>query len=228
MLHKFYSTKYHNFVAQKAGKLYGVTFYLDTDVFAGFVGKSSNKFIQDLLHFRLGHLNVFDTKKLILRNMVCGLYQTEINTDLKFCESYVYDKQTKTSFPPNKRLRSKRVLELIHADVSGPMSEPAWDRSQYFVTFMDDFTRASMIYCIEHKSDVFERFKQYAAMAKVDRGCKISKVKADNRGKYISNEFKHFCRKGEIDLSYTVPYNPQMNSVSERLNRTLQEEAIGK
>lgn len=156
------------FVAHKIGKLYETTFHLDKYAFAGLAGKQeSNKFFQDLLHFRLGHLNVFDMKKLISRNMVCGLNQTEINTDSKFCESCVYGKQSKTSFPPNKRSRPKRVLELIHTDVCGPMSEPAWDGSRYFVTFMDYFTRASMIYCIERKSDVLEKFKQYVASSNV-------------------------------------------------------------
>lgn len=62
-------------------------------------------------------------------------------------------------------------------------------------------------------------------MSEARHGCKISKMKADNGGEYISKEFKHFCEKKGIDILYTVLYNPQMNPVSERLNRTLQEKA---
>jgi len=42
---------------------------------------------------------------------------------------------------------------------------------------------------------------------------------------YSSNEFRKFCRDKGIHMIFTVPYNPEMNSVSERLNRTLQEKA---
>lgn len=55
--------------------------------------------------------------------------------------------------------------------------------------------------------------------------CKVAKFRADNGGEYISNEFKRFCRQRGIVMDYTTPYNPEMNSVAERLNRTLEEKA---
>lgn len=78
---------------------------------------------------------------------------------------------------------------------------------------------------MERKSDTLDRFKEYVSMAEAQHGCKISKLRADNGGEYSSNEFKHFCRDKGIQIVYTVAYNPEMNSVSERLNRTLQEKA---
>lgn len=156
-------------------------------------------------------------KKMIHRQMVNGMEQMMINTDTKLCKKCIYGKQTKSSFPQNKRARSHRVLELIHTDVCGPIIQPAWDKSRYFVTFMDDFSRASMVYCIERKSQVLEKFKEF--------GCKVAKLRADNGGEYTSHEFKNFCKQKGIQLLYTVPYNPEMNSVGERLNRTLQEKA---
>lgn len=213
------------FIAHKNGRLYEVIFQLDDD-FAGISGdQCDSKISQDLLHFRLGHLNVYDMHKLISRQMVSGLKPTKIDTNAKFCESCVYGKQTRTTFPPNKNSRSSRILELIHSDVSGPMSEPAWDGSEYFVTFTDDFSRASMVYCIKRKSDVFDKFKEYVSMAEARHGCKISALKTDNGGEYTSNEFKRYCRERGIRIVYTVPHNPEMNAVSERLNRILQEKA---
>lgn len=114
------------FKAYKRGKLYEVSFIIDNDAFGGISNERAyNKISQELLHFRLGHLNVFDMKKLISRNMVNGLNNMDVNIDEKFCESCILGKQSKTSFPRNKQPRSSRVLELIHSDVCGPMRIPA-------------------------------------------------------------------------------------------------------
>lgn len=151
------------FVAHRNGKLYEVIFQLYDD-FAGVSGDLDGKISQNLVHFRMGHSNAFDMQKLISRQMVSGLKLTKIDTNAKFCESCVYGKQARTSFPRNRNARSNRILELIHTDVCGPMSESAWDGSRYFVTFTDDYSRASMIDCIERKSEVFEKFKEYVSM----------------------------------------------------------------
>lgn len=213
------------FVAHQKGKLYEVIFHIKQDIFAGVAAGHLNGASNNLWHFRLGHLNAPDMKKLISKEMVIGMNGVNIDCDAQFCESCVFGKQTKLSFPPNKNTRSTRILELIHTDVCGPMSTLAWDGSKYFVTFTDDFSRATMVYCIERKSDVLDRFKEFVAAAEALHGSKVAKLKADNGGEYISHEFKNFCRIKGIQLNYTVPYNPQMNSVSERLNRTLVERA---
>lgn len=64
------------------------------------------------------------------------------------------------------------------------MSKTALDGSEYFVTFTDDYSRASTIYCMKNKFEVFDKFQ---AMAEAQFGCKISKLRG---GEYISNEFK--------------------------------------
>lgn len=215
------------FVAHAKGNLYEVTFHVDHDAFAGIAGEDNlMKFSQDLWHFRLGHLNVFDMKKLIDHGMVDGIGRIDVNTDNKFCEPCVLGKQTRLPFDKRGNIRSTRVLELLHTDVCGPISKPAYDGSLYFVSFTDDYTRASMIYCMKQKSEVFSKFKEYVDMAEAMHNCKVSKLRADNGGEYILNDFKAYCKSKGIRISYTVPYNPEMNGIAERLNRNLQEKAL--
>lgn len=215
------------FVAKASGKLYEVNFHIRRNVFAGVADDDSlNKLSQNLWHFRLGHLNVFDMKRMIKFKMIDGIENVNVNVDDKFCESCVVSKHTRSTFPTNKNARSTRILEMIHTDVCGPISQPAWDGSGYFVTFTDDYSRASKVYFIKKKSEVFEKFKRYVAEAESFHGSKVAKLKADNGGEYISNEFKNFCEQKGIQILYTVPYNPEMNSVAERLNRTLKEKAL--
>lgn len=214
------------FAAHRDGQLYRATFYVERSVFAGIAdAEGLSKASQNLWHFRLGHLNANDMKKMLNRGMVTGLDKLKVNIDAKLCEPCVIGKQTRLPYPTRKEIRSKRILELVHSDVSGPMSQPAHDGSRYFVSFTDDFSRASMVYCIKRKSEVFDKFQQYVAMAEAQHGRRIAQLQLDNGGEYCSTEFKCFCNDKGIQLKYTVAYNPEMNAVSERFNRTVVEKA---
>lgn len=215
------------FVAHANGNLYEVEFHVEHSVFAGIAGEDNLKSVsQDLWHFRLGHLNLFDMKRMINREMVDGIDKVSVNTDERFCEPCVMGKHTRLPFSKRGVIRTKRILELIHTDVCGPMSKPAHDGTEYFVTFTDDFSRASVIYCMKNRFELLEKFKDYVAMAEAQHGCKISKLRADNGGEYISHVFKDYCKSKGIQISYTAPRNAEMNGVAERLNRNLQEKAL--
>lgn len=208
------------FVAKLNGKLYETIFHLDDD---GFAGISGEKVCQNLWHFRLGHLNTADIKKLV--NFADGIRVNVSNEANEVCEPCVFGKQTRSSFPRNKTPRSNRILELVHTDVWGPLKTTAYDGSRFFVTFTDDYSRASMVYCMQHKGEVFEKLKEFVAMAEARHGKRLAKLRADNGGEYVSNDLKAYCKEKGIELSFTVPYNPEMNSIAERLNRTLEEKA---
>lgn len=212
------------FIARTNGKLYEAVFHVNDDTFAGLSGENGvQKASQNLWHFRLGHLNTGDMKKLV--NFSDGMRVNVSNESHIVCESCVFGKQTRSSFPVNKRARSSRVLELIHTDVCGPMKTTAYDGSRFFVTFTDDYSRASMVYFMKRKGEVYEKFKEFVAMAEALHGKRVAKLRADNGGEYVPNELKEYCKVKGIQLSFTVPYNPEMNSISERLNRTLEEKA---
>ena len=68
-------------------------------------------------------------KLLARNNMVIGLPNIDA---IDFCEGCVYGKQTKHSFPVNKALRASKCLQLVHADVCGPMSVKSLGGSRYF------------------------------------------------------------------------------------------------
>ena len=58
--------------------------------------------------------------------------------------------------------RYSDVLELIHTDICGPFPTPSWNGQQYFIPFIDDYSRYDYLYLIHEKSqslDVFKNFK---------------------------------------------------------------------
>jgi hypothetical protein len=57
--------------------------------------------------------------------------------------------------------RASDLLGLVHTDVCGPMSFVARGGFQYFITFTDGFSRYGYIYLMRHKSESFEKVKEF-------------------------------------------------------------------
>ena len=62
-----------------------------------------------------------------------------------------------------KGIKANQPLELIHSDVCGPMNVKVRGGYEYFVIFIDDYSRYGYVYLVQHKSDTFEKFKEYRA-----------------------------------------------------------------
>ena len=76
------------------------------------------------------------------------------------CEPCLMGKMTKTPFSGTME-RATVLLEIIHTDVSDPMSVEARGGYRYFLTFTDDLSRYGYIYLMKHKSEIVERFKEF-------------------------------------------------------------------
>ena len=69
-------------------------------------------------------------------------------------------KTTKTLFYGTTE-RANDLLEIIHTDVCGPMSVEARGGYHYFLTFTDDLSIYGYIYLMKHKSETFEKFRNF-------------------------------------------------------------------
>ena len=98
---------------------------------------------------RYGHLHAKGLKLLNQKNMVQGLPSIE---QLAFCEGCVYGKQSRRSFPSGTSWRASEQLELVHADVCGPMQTSSLGGNRYFLLFTDDYTRMNWVYFLKFKS----------------------------------------------------------------------------
>ena len=52
-------------------------------------------------------------------------------------------------------------MEIIHTEVCSPMSVEAHGKYRYFLNFTDDLSRYGHIYLMKHKSETFEKFKEF-------------------------------------------------------------------
>ena len=71
------------------------------------------------------------------------------------------------------------LLEIIHADVCGPMSVDARGGYRYFLTFTGELNKYGYIYLMKHKSEMFEKFKQFQSEVENHHNKKIKFLWSD-------------------------------------------------
>ncbi|CAH1415477.1 unnamed protein product [Lactuca virosa] len=136
------------------------------------------------------------------------------------CETCLLGKMTKSPFT-GTCARGEVLLDLIHTDVCGPFKTATRDANRYYVTFIDDFSRYGYVYLIKHKSETFERFKEFKQEVENQLGRNIKMLRSDRGGEYLSTEFLDYLKECGIVSQLTPPRTPQLNGVAERRNRTL-------
>lgn len=85
----------------------------------------------ELWHQRFGHLSEKNLEKIMAKNMVKGLDKCVSDSKIEvICESCIDAKQTRKHFGERPKKQSKRVLEVVHSDVCGPVTPVGHDGSR--------------------------------------------------------------------------------------------------
>jgi len=92
------------------------------------------------------------------------------------------ESRKKVSFSKTSKSSKVERLTLMHTDVWGPAPVKSLGGSQYYVTFIDDFTRKVWVYFLKNKSDVFYVFKRWKQEVETQTGLKIKCLKSNNGG----------------------------------------------
>ena len=134
-----------------------------------------------LWHKRLGHKNVEDIYKL--KDHAVGLKLSEHN--LTNCETCQLNKSKKLPVPKDSGTRASEALEIVHADILGPIQPEAVDGHRYAIGFVDSFSRYQKLYFLRSRDEAFEKVEQFFA----DIGQPGTLV-CDGAGEYVSNDIK--------------------------------------
>ncbi|KAM1072945.1 hypothetical protein ACFX2B_017883 [Malus domestica] len=151
--------------------------------------------------------------------MVSGLPQ--IKDSSRVCENCMVGKQPRDPFPKRSTLRASQSLQLIHADICGPIKPASNSKKRYLLTFIDDFTRKTWVYFLVEKSEAFRFFKVFKSLVENETDASIKSLRTDRGGEFTSHEFVEFCVENGIQRQLTAAYTPQQNGVAERKNRTI-------
>ena len=209
-------------VLMATGTMVGNLYKLDMD--ASQASKKTALVSQDLStwHRRLAHIDPISIKKMSKDGSVTGINIARDEHGEHTCDQCVVGKGHREPFPKASSSQTTKMLELVHSDVCGPLETPSLGGSQYFITFIDDFSKWTVVYMMKKKSDSLKCFEKFHNIAQTHTGgSKIKVLRTDNGGEYISAAFKSYLEQHGITHHTTIPYTPQQNGVAERMNRTL-------
>jgi hypothetical protein len=143
-----------------------------------------------LWHRRLGHLGCWDNlRKLVKDNMVTGinLKQGDFKQSMldDICTPCVEAKHSRSPFPASSSV-STAALDLVHMDICGPYGEESLGGSKYVATFLDDFSKLSMVRPLSHKSDTIDAVKEVIELLETQSGLKVKRLGLIGVGSILS------------------------------------------
>ena len=114
------------------------------------------------------------------------------------CENCVVGKQHREEFPSGKSWRAKKVLEIVHSDLCGPISPSSYGGKRYVITFIDDCSRKTWVYFLQEKSEAFTAFKNFKTLVENEAERTIKVLRTDRGGEFCSKEFEDYCAEQGI------------------------------
>ena len=167
-------------------------------------------------HARLGHAN----NNIV--NKVLRLIKAPAYAPKQLCSHCMQGKAHRLPFNLSSS-SSTSPLELLHADVWGPVSTPSRLGYSYFLSIVDDWSKFSWIIPLFHKSDVPTAFHLFKLRIENLLSTSIKVLRSDNGGEFTSARFKLYLANNGITQQFSCAYTPQQNGTVERKHRHLIE-----
>ena len=165
-----------------------------------------------LWHSRLGHFNNYNNiKEFIIKH-------TSFHNK-KECPKCKISKLRRKPFSASDSFTTE-PLELVHTDVVCKL-ETSFQGYNYYLTFLDDFSRKCWIYLLKNKSDVYDKFVEFYKLTSNLYNIQIKTFKSDNGTEYINKNVISFLNNHGIKFIHSIPGYPQQNGRAERLNQTI-------
>ncbi|KAL8157506.1 hypothetical protein AgCh_002277 [Apium graveolens] len=143
-----------------------------------------------LWHCRLGHISE-NRLRTLHKDGLLDPFDFESYPPRKSC---LLGKMTKSPFSGHGE-RAADLLGFVHTDVCGLMSTQAMGGFSYFITFIDDRSRFGYVYLMKHKSEAFEKFKEYKHEVEKQTKHSIITLRSDRGGEYLNGEFLDYLKK---------------------------------
>ncbi|CAI7755429.1 unnamed protein product [Closterium sp. NIES-54] len=175
----------------------------------------------NLLHKRMGHASTQRIKELMKKDMAPGVKVNDAEETHTKCDSCVEGKVTKAPHLRHGPKEPYGAMEVVAADVCGPMRVTSRHDSRYFVTFTDIGTRLTWVTELTDNTQVFPSFVDWLAEAEQQSSKQLKVLRTDNGGEFINKEFNDYLKAKGIRRQRTIPNTPQHNSIAEWVNGTL-------
>jgi hypothetical protein len=191
-----------------------ITFIVD-NLIEQFVKSSFtiNKKTLNVWHVRLKHLKEQNVRRLAKMSKRMNLIKSVANKDLY--ESCIVIKQ-KTESHNNFVILDKHFLNLVWSDLVQFFVFN--DKIKYFVTFLCDFIKRSVIYVLRVKFDTFDAFRHFQQHNEHENN-RVRRLRIDWKKEYFSDEFDNHRFEHEIEWKSIVSKISKQNEIVERLKQ---------
>jgi hypothetical protein len=174
---------------------------------------SVNKTTLNIWFARLKHLKKQNVSRLIKMFENMNLFKFIVDKNL--CVLCIIIKQ-KIEFHNNFVILNKHFLNLIWSDlVEFSISN---DKTRYFVMFLCDFIKRSVIYVLRVKSNTFDVFRHFQQHNEHENN-RMRRLRIDWEEKYFSNKFDDYRFEHDIQWKSIVSEISKQNEIVERLKQ---------
>jgi histone deacetylase 1/2 len=170
-------------------------------------------------HARLGHPATPVVHHVLRRH---ELPFASSNKDLAVCDACQQGKSHQLPFSESTHI-VKAPLELVYSDVWGH-TQTSVSGHNYYVSFIDAYSRFTWLYLLKRKSDVFDVFIQFQAHVERILHHKIIHLQSDWGGEY--RNLNTFFQKQGIVHRVACPHTHQQNGAAERKHHHIVETGL--
>lgn len=117
------------------------------------------------------------------------------------------------------------MFDLLHMDVWGPYQGETLHGCKYFLTLVDDFSRATWTFLMPSKQEVFQKFTSFVSYVQNHFNTSIKTVRTDNESEFINHAVHNFLSNIGILHQLSCTHTPQQNARVERKHKHLLEVA---
>ena len=191
-------------VQKKDGQLMVKSFAGKAGTFAIVAHTTENKVLAavespKLRHRRYGHLRFDNLAKPAAGNLVVGMNTT--------AEDFKKAEETPSSTCINSRQHegsrtssdsvTERPLELLHTVVCGPMQLESLGGSRWLATYLDCYSKLSVVKALRYKSEVPAPTKEVVAFLEKQSGQELVRLRSDNGTEHLNRERGDFLKQKE-------------------------------
>jgi transposase InsO family protein len=162
-------------------------------------------------HRRLGHASISRIKSVLP-----GVSLEKSGS----CDSCMKGKVARVPYNGHFDL-THQPLEVIHADLVGPITPSTNSGAWYFLTLVDQHTGFISVTLLKRKSDATTAILDFKDFYEKQTDSSMKKLISDGGGEFCNKTLSAILKSHGIQHNVSPPYTPQHNGIAERANKTI-------